>query len=90
MIVHDLKVEERLFSADIDSLKEYDEGFKFAYDSGLGYELTIKLCDLFELCPRKAQKKQLYERFLAFLSEKGIKMKIQSRKREKGTEIDES
>lgn len=85
MIKHDMIIEERFFSKDIDSLKDYDEGFKTAYENGIGYEFTIKLCNLFELCPRKARKKQVYERFMAFLCEKGIMMKIISRKSDKKT-----
>ena len=83
MIVHDMNVEERLFTADIDSLRCYDEGFKAAYDGGLEYELTINLPKLFEICPRKTQKKKVYERLVRFLNEKGITLRIQSRKKQK-------
>ena len=83
MNIHNLIVEERYFSEDVKSLKEYDEGFKKAYDNGETYGLTIKLSDLFLICPRKEQKKLLYKRFVAFLSEKGIELSIQSRKKQK-------
>lgn len=82
-MIHNLDVEERYYSEDIKSLKEYDEGFREAYDKGKSYEITIKLSDLFELCPRKFQKKELYKRFVRFLKEKDIKLKIISRKKEK-------
>ena len=84
MIVHDMNVEERLFTADLNSLKDYDDKFKAAYDSGLEYEMTINLSKLFEICPRKSQKKQMYERLVKFLNEKDISLRIQSRKKPKG------
>jgi len=83
MIVHDMNVEERLFSADLNSLKNYDDKFKAAYDSGLEYEMTIKLSMLFQICPRKSQKKQMYDRLVNFLNEKDIILRIQSRKKSK-------
>ena len=86
---HDMKVEERYFSEDINSLKAYDEGFGTAYDNGGSYELTIRLTKLFEICPRKNQNKQMYERFVAFLYEKGIVMNIESRKKNKKNLIDD-
>ncbi len=82
-MVHDMIVEERFFSEDIRSLKEYDEGFENAYDNGENYEFSIKLSILFEICPRKSQKKQLYNRLISFLNEKGIVLSIISRKKEK-------
>ena len=82
-MVHDMIVEERFFSEDIRSLKEYDEGFENAYDNGENYEFSIKLSILFEICPRKSQKKQLYNRLVSFLNEKGIVLSIISRKKEK-------
>ena len=50
---HNDELEERYFCMDIAALKQYDERFKMAYDGDCGYELTIKLIDLFVLCPRK-------------------------------------
>ena len=82
---HSNELEERYFALDIESLKQHDEGFKMAYDSGSGYELTIKLMDLFVICPRKRQRKQQYKRFVKFLASKGITLRIISRKRDKTT-----
>lgn len=65
---------------DIDALKQHDEGFKAAYDSGGGYELTIRLMDLFVICPRKQQKKQQYQRLVNYLASRGITLTIISRK----------
>ena len=80
---HSNELEERYFSMDIAALKQYDEGFKMAYDGGCGYELTIKLIDLFVLCPRKRQRKQQYKRFVKYLASKGITLRIISRKHNK-------
>lgn len=80
---HANEIEERYFALDIESLKQHDEGFKAAYDRGSGYELTIKLMDLFVLCPRKRQRKQQYGRLANYLASKGITLKIISRKRDK-------
>jgi len=75
---HSNELEERYFSMDIAALKQHDEGFKDAYNCGSDYELTIKLIDLFVLCPRKRQRKQQYKRFV-----KGITLRIISRKQDK-------
>lgn len=80
---HNNEIEERYFALDIESLKQHDEGFKTAYECGSGYELTIKLIDLFVLCPRKRQRKQQYKRFVKYLASKGITLSIISRKRDK-------
>jgi hypothetical protein len=80
---HKNEIEERYFALDIESLKQHDEGFKAAYDCGSGYELTIKLMDLFVICPRKRQRKQQYGRLVKYLASKGITLKIISRKRDK-------
>ena len=80
---HSNELEERYFALDIESLKQHDEGFKTAYDCGSGYELTIKLMDLFVLCPRKRQRKQQYGRLVNYLASKGIILRIISRKRDK-------
>ena len=80
---HSNELEERYFALDIESLKQHDEGFKMAYDSGSGYELTIKLIDLFVLCPRKRQRKQQYKRFARYLASRGITLSIISRKHDK-------
>jgi len=80
---HSNELEERYFALDIESLKQHDEGFKTAYDCGSGYELTIKLMDLFVLCPRKRQRKQQYGRLVNYLATKGITLRIISRKHNK-------
>ena len=80
---HTNEIEERYFALDIESLKQHDEGFKTAYDCGCGYELTIKLIDLFVLCPRKRQRKQQYKRLVKYLASKGITLSIISRKHDK-------
>ncbi len=80
---HNDELEERYFCMDIAALKQYDEGFKMAYDGDCGYELTIKLIDLFVLCPRKRQRKQQYKRFVKYLASRGITLSIISRKRDK-------
>ena len=80
---HNDEIEERYFALDIESLKQHDEGFKAAYDCGSGYELTIKLMDLFVICPRKRQRKQQYGRLVNYLASKGIILRIISRKRDK-------
>ena len=82
-MIHDILIEERYFSKDVESLMKYSEEFQNAYMNGEELEMAIQLSVLFELCPRKAQKKQMYERFVAFLGEKGIVLRIISRKREK-------
>lgn len=80
---HANEIEERYFALDIESLKQHDEGFKAAYDCGSGYELTIKLMDLFVICPRKRQRKQQYKRFVKYLASRGITLIITSRKHDK-------
>jgi hypothetical protein len=80
---HSNELEERYFCMDIAALKLFDNGFKAAYDCGSGYELTIKLMDLFVICPRKRQRKQQYGRLVNYLASKGIILRIISRKRDK-------
>lgn len=80
---HNDKIEERYFALDIESLKQHDEGFKTAYDGGIGYELTITLMDLFVICPRKRQRKQQYKRLVNYLASKSITLSIISRKHDK-------
>ena len=80
---HNLDVEERYFSLDIEALKNYDEGFRQAYDNGTEYEMSIKLSNIYAICPRKRQRKQLYERLVQFLAHKGLTLRITSRKHEK-------
>lgn len=83
---HELIVEERYFSEDIKSLKDYNEGFGIAYDNGDSYVLTIQLSKLNELYEGKAHNKQTYQRLVTFLYEKGITLRILSRKRDKSIE----
>ena len=80
---HNLDVEERYFSLDIEALKNYDEGFRQAYDNGKEYEMSITLSNIYAICPRKRQRKQLYERLVQFLAHKGLTLRITSRKHEK-------
>ncbi len=80
---HANELEERYFCLDIAALKQYDDAFKTAYDCGNGYELTIKLMDLFVICPRKRQRKQQYERLANYLASRGITLRIISRKHNK-------
>ena len=82
---HNDELEERYFCMDIAALKQHDEGFKTAYDGGSDYELTIKLMDLFVLCPRKRQRRQQYGRLSNYLASKGITLRIISRKHDKTT-----
>lgn len=77
---HNLMVEERYFSLDIQALKNYDDGFEQAYDNGKEYEMSINLSNIFKVCPRKRQRKQQYERLVHFLAHKGIILRIISRK----------
>lgn len=80
---HSNELEERYFCMDIAALKQYDDEFNTAYNCGSGYVLTIKLIDLFVLCPRKRQRKQQYGRLVNYLASKGITLRIISRKRDK-------
>ena len=82
---HNDELEERYFCMDIAALKQHDKEFETAYDGGSDYELTIKLMDLFVLCPRKRQRKQQYERLVNYLASKGITLRIISRKHDKTT-----
>ena len=84
---HSDEIEERYFALDIESLKQHDNGFKTAYDGGSGYEMTIKLMDLFVICPRKRQRKQQYKRLVNYLASKGITLSIISRKHNNNNEV---
>ena len=78
---HNFLIEERYFSKDIESLMQYDSGFREAYETGNGYEFTIQLKDIASICPRHKQEKGQYRRFINFLSTKGITMNLVSRKK---------
>ena len=78
---HNPIVEERYFAMDIESLKQYDDQFKKAYETGEQYEFTIKLSDIIEICPRHKQEREQYRRFIRFLKSKNITMNLVSRKK---------
>ncbi|MBR3453528.1 MAG: hypothetical protein IKH25_11770 [Muribaculaceae bacterium] len=78
---HNPIVEERYFAMDIESLKQYDDQFKKAYETGEQYEFTIKLSDIIEICPRHKQEREQYRRFIRFLASKNITMNLISRKK---------
>lgn len=78
---HNPIVEERMFAMDIESLKQYDDQFKKAYETGEKYEFTIKLSDIIEICPRHKQEREQYRRFIRFLKSKNITMNLVSRKK---------
>ena len=78
---HNPIVEERYFAMDVESLKQYDDQFKKAYETGDKYEFTIKLSDIIEICPRHKQEREQYRRFIRFLASKNIIMNLVSRKK---------
>ena len=78
---HSPIVEERMFAMDVLSLKQYDDQFKKAYETGDKYEFTIKLSDIIEICPRHKQEREQYRRFIRFLASKNITMNLVSRKK---------
>ena len=78
---HNAIVEERMFAMDIESLKQYDEQFRKAYETGEKYEFTIKLSDIIEICPRHKKEREAYRRFIRFLKSKNITMNLVSRKK---------
>jgi len=78
---HNPIVEERYFAMDVESLKQYDDQFRKAYESGEKYEFTIKLSDIIEICPRHKQEREQYRRFIRFLKSKNITMNLVSRKK---------
>ena len=80
---HNPIVEERYFAMDVESLKQYDEQFRKAYESGEKYEFTIKLSDIIEICPRHKQEREQYRRFIRFLASKNITMNLVSRKKDR-------
>ena len=78
---HKQDIEERLFALDIDALRQESEEFKYAWDNNGYCELTMKLPELFEICPRKYPKTESYNRFVKFLESRGIELTITSRKK---------
>lgn len=81
--LHNALVEERYFSMDVESLKQYDDKFKKAYETGDKYEFTIKLSDIIEICPRHKKEREAYRRFTRFLKSKNITMNLVSRKKDR-------
>ena len=81
--LHSPIVEERMFAMDVKSLKQYDDQFRKAYETGEKYEFTIKLSDIIEICPRHKQEREQYRRFIRFLSTRGITMNLVSRKKDR-------
>ena len=78
---HNAIVEERMSAMDIESLKQYDDQFRKAYETGEKYEFTIKLSDIIEICPRHKKEREAYRRFIRFLKSKNITMNLVSRKK---------
>ena len=78
---HNAIVEERMFAMDVESLKQYDDQFRKAYETGEKYVFTIKLSDIIENCPRHKQEREQYRRFIRFLASKNITMNLVSRKK---------
>ena len=78
---HNPIVEERYFAMDVESLKQYDDQFRKAYETGEKYEFTIKLSDIIEICPRHKKEREAYRRFTRFLKSKNITMNLVSRKK---------
>lgn len=76
-----------MFSADIQALCDYDDGFNEAWHSGSEYEMTIMLSDLFGICPRSYQRTLMYERLVKFLGMKNITLKVISMKTKNKKEI---
>lgn len=80
---HDIMIEQRYFSKDIEALMLHDDKFKDAYENGGCYRMEITLGKLAEICPRKFQKKQMYHRLVSFLELIDIQLVILSRKKDK-------
>ena len=83
-MVHNIDVEERMFSADIQALCDYDDGFNEAWQNGTKYEMVMMLADLFRICPRSYQRTLMYSRLVRFLELKNITLKVVSMKTKKG------
>ena len=83
-MVHNIDVEERMFSADIQALCNYDDGFNEAWHKGNSYEMVVMLSELFRICPRSYQRTLMYSRLVRFLELKNITLKVVSMKTKKG------
>ena len=77
---HDPEVEARLFSADIESLKNHYPEFKKAWDSDQEATIEVKLMELADICPRKYIRTLQYRRLTAYLETKKITLIIKSQK----------
>ena len=77
---HDPEVEARLFSADIESLKNHYPEFKKAWDNDQEATIEVKLMELADICPRKYIRTLQYRRLTAYLETKKITLKIKSQK----------
>lgn len=77
---HDPEVEARLFSADIESLKNHYPEFKKAWDNDQEATIEVKLMELADICPRKYIRTLQYRRLTAYLETKKITFIIKSQK----------
>ncbi len=77
---HDPEVEARLFSADIESLRNHYPEFKTAWDNEQEATLEVKLRELAEACPRKYIRTLQYKRLSRYLETKKITIIIKSQK----------
>lgn len=77
---HDPEVEARLFSADIESLKNHYPEFKLAWDNDQEATIEVKLVELADVCPRKYIRSLQYKRLTAYLETKKITLIIKSQK----------
>lgn len=73
------EMEARMFSTDIETLKEKVPEFKIAFDKKSG-SLELKLKDLLKIVPRATPKVISYRRLQNYLKEIGIDLKIVSQK----------
>ena len=65
---HDPEVEARLFSADIESLKNHYPEFKLAWDNDQEATIEVKLVELADVCPRKYIRSLQYKSCLLYTS----------------------
>ena len=75
---HDPEIEARLFSADIESLKNHYPEFKKAWDSDQEATIEVKLMELADICPRKYIRTLQYRRLTAYLETKKIRVTSKS------------
>ena len=77
---HDPEVEARLFSADIESLKNHYPEFKKAWDNDQEATIEVKLMELADICPSNYIRTLQYRRLTAYLETKKITLIIKSQK----------